>query len=264
MYRKYKFISLFFFSSVIIVCCKKETNGTFVDCNEFNSIKIDFSKKEYFMGETIQLGATILNLSGVSYSWSVPGKLNQNFFSSNIDITNCIKVNEGMYYLTIRNKDCGVRIDSVYITVTNQGLTAQCLTVSDSIKFSAMPSSSYSVTKSYNSPGNRLNLKGTSNQNILYPDFRIMFINNYWNNREPEDGYYFTSNLENFVVPDNIYVVHISSIYNGIYMASADYDTVYVSHINNKLQVSFCNVNLAGTNGINTFRSTAKGRLIEP
>lgn len=53
---------------------------------------------------------------------------------------------------------------------------------------------------------------------------------------------------------------HVSSVYSNILLRSST-GKLYVTHVNGKLQVRFCTVNLSGVNGSNTINLTASGTI---
>ena len=254
-------IVLISFSVIGLISCTKITDGT-TDCDKFKKIKIIATKKSFYAGEDITLSLVSPDLSNVQYEWHVPGEVNAIYSSSGLTVSSCSKYNSGVIYLNAYSNDCGAVHDSVNITVTNKPVTAPCTTFIDSIRFSTIPSTSYTATKSYDLSFNKEKLEGSSVRGWYYPSFRVMF-NDYWTGKEPEDGIYVTSAYETLTNIPSVYSVHVSSLYNSIYYSSKDYDTVYVSHVNNKLSISFCNVNLSGSDGSTTFRTTAKGNLKE-
>ncbi len=94
-----------------------------------------------------------------------------------------------------------------------------------------------------------------------YPDFNIYF-EYYWNNKEPEDGAYDISNTITFD-DGNPYSVFIASTYSSIYF-QANPGKVYVSHVNGKIQVTFCNITFSGSLGGPTYTTSATGNLSAP
>lgn len=94
-----------------------------------------------------------------------------------------------------------------------------------------------------------------------YPTFDVYF-ESYWNNTEPEDGAYTIST--DIAFPENDpYTVFIACNYEDIYFESQP-GTVYVTHVNGKLQVTFCNLTLTGNFGNDNYSTTAEGNIDAP
>ena len=94
-----------------------------------------------------------------------------------------------------------------------------------------------------------------------YPDLNIYF-NLYWNTKEPEDGEYEVT--DELSLRDNFpYNVHITSSYSNILFRSSS-GKLYITHVNGKIQAKFCGINLSGTNGSTSFKTTATGTITAP
>ncbi|HET6994569.1 MAG TPA: hypothetical protein VFI06_06290, partial [Chitinophagaceae bacterium] len=57
--------------------------------------------------------------------------------------------------------------------------------------------------------------------------------------------------------------VFITTVKSSIYWASHPGQTVYVSHVNGKLQVRFCGLTLSGSNGGTGFTTLASGNVVQ-
>ena len=74
-----------------------------------------------------------------------------------------------------------------------------------------------------------------------YPSLRVLF-NSYNGNVEPLDGVYITKDAPVFDVTDEYNVVSVSFLYNSDYFHCHPGQKLYVSHVNGKIQVTFCDM----------------------
>lgn len=229
------------------------------DCGKIADAKITGAKSLYHVGDTIDLKSS-KTASEAYYSWHSSSALNEFSNRENVFIYNCTKYNEGWYYLMVGNSECSPQYDSVYIKVINKVVAPPCNPANNTVSFSSIPDISFSsaswildpswncrVLRGYQSPG--------------YPDLKIYF-HPYWNTREPEDGAYDMASTLTF--PDNnLYTVFVASLYSGIYFQPHP-GKVYVTHVNGKIQATFCNLTLSGSLGGPSYTETASGRLTAP
>lgn len=102
------------------------------------------------------------------------------------------------------------------------------------------------------------------NANVAYgyPTFTLWF-HPYWNNLDPEDGAYTVIGDNAFEDPGP-YEVYIEANYGGLLLQSQPGTTVYVTHVNGKIQVTICSVTLGGDEGFGYVSTTASGELGAP
>lgn len=167
--------------------------------------------------------------------------------------------NEGWYYLALSRDDCPVvKLDSVYFDVKLKQGTPACSTTTNSCYYSNLSDDSYSIIKkSINPTYNVLTLSanGVGNMNILFHPA--------WKNTEPEDGIYITNSAEFFDQTDRNYnKVYVTTTKQSIYWGSQPNQQVFVSHINGKLQVRFCNLAMSGSNGT-SFVTSATANIVQ-
>jgi hypothetical protein len=240
---------------ILYSCHKKQPDN----CQQIQQVRITGAKAGYYVGDSISLTTNLLPAIAL-FTWNQG--TNPNTISGNhiVFIYPCSKANEGWYYLNVSFPDCAAKQDSVYISVKNKPATAPCSPVNNTVSFSYLPDiNAISVTWSMDGTYNRKKLRGVSASAL--PDLNVYF-NLYWNTSEPEDGEYDVAG-ESTLSNSDPYSVHITSLYSSIFFRSNS-GKLYVTHVNGKMQVKFCGVNLSGTNGSTSFNSTATGMLTAP
>src|SRR5690606_851985 len=105
-------------------------------------------------------------------------------------------------------------------------------------------------------------LKSLQANGNIFQNFTI-FFHPHWNNKEPEDGIYYTRNVVHFGQTDYEYNgVFLTTTKNSVYWSSHPDQKLYISHVGNKLQVRFCDVKMGGNNG-QSFTTTVSGNILE-
>ena len=92
-----------------------------------------------------------------------------------------------------------------------------------------------------------------------YPSLRVLF-NSYNGNAEPLDGVYMTTDQLTFDVTQEYNTVSVSFIYQGVFFHCQPDQKLYVSHVNGKIQISFCNMKFSDGVSITT---TCKCKMTE-
>lgn len=236
--------------------CKKVTEED--NCSNVNNSSIT-ATTSVEIGQPISI--SIQEVGGYRvYSWIGPDNFQSQEPENSISYAEL--KHEGWYYVHIASLegDCE-KSDSVYIDVKlNQG-TAPCTVANNITNFNNLPDDSYnSVQKMIESS---LSLKvleanGPSGANMT------VYFHPHWRTAEPEDGIYTTINTPLFDQIDNNYnKVFVTTTKQSIYWACWESQTVYVSHVNGKLQVRFCDLNMSGSNGSSGFTTKASGNLVE-
>ncbi len=246
-------------SIILLLCgCKKELTPE-QNCAKIKNVKIVAGQDSYIVGDEIHL--QVNDMPDIAmYVWTHAN--NPNMISSDPDLVihYAEKGDEGWYYLNVSNPDCESHFDSIYIEVKNDPTMAPCSPDNNTVTFSSIPDiNPASVGWGYNTNWNRRVLRGTGGYG--YPDFSIYFNTN-WDTTEPEDGAY---SITTMMETDNFpaYTVYISSLYDGV-LFQANSGKVYVSHVNGKLRVTFCDVPMTGSDGSYSFKTTASGMLTAP
>ena len=80
---------------------------------------------------------------------------------------------------------------------------------------------------------------------------------------DPEDGEYSLGNAVSLTefAP---YTIYITTKYSDILFSAVSGGKAYVAHVNGKLQVKFCNIDLLGTYGGLVYKSKATGTITAP
>lgn len=240
--------ALFFFSS----CKKAETN-----CTNINNLSI-ISNSPVTIGETMKF-ATQEAGGYRTYKWIGPNNYDSQETADSF--TNAELKYEGWYYLSVNslNDDCQ-KIDSFYFDVKLKQGTPSCTIANNNTTYSNLADDSYtSVSKGIESTYSQLALQASGG---FFSNITIYFHTR-WRTAEPEDGIYTTINTPLFDQIDyNYNKVFITTTKSSIYWSSWEGQTVYVSHIGNKLQVRFCNLNMGGYNGT-SYTTVASGNIVE-
>jgi hypothetical protein len=245
-------------SVVLAGCHKSDKKMMEENCDLISKVKIVGAKDVYQTGDTISLKMSVEPYIYLP-EWKSAGMANWED-GKDLTIYDCKKSDQGWCYFAISYPDCTSNFDSVYITVKNKPVTAPCTPAENQVTFDAIPDIQLtSVVWSVDPTLSLKKLRGT--YSFGYPDITILF-HPFWRNAEPEDGAYGITSIP--TVDDNgPYTVYITSLYESIQFVGGS-GKVYVSHVNGKIRVQFCNVPFSGSNGAQTFRMTATGSIKAP
>lgn len=240
---------------ILTGCVKSKEELIEHNCSLIQNVEITGAKEEYMEGENIELG--INEQPDIAlYKWFRPNS-NELSGTTTLRIDYCEKSDQGWYYLAVNYPDCTTKVDSVYISIKHNPADPPCTVTDNKIDFSSIPEiSATTVTWGLDASYNKKKLSAYYKSG--YPDLNIYF-NGYWNDKEPEDGEYDLGNqltLSDF----NPYTVYVSSLYSSI-LFSGNSGSVFVSHENGKIKVSFCSISLRGSNGSNSFSTDATGSI---
>jgi hypothetical protein len=236
-------------------CVKEEPDN----CAEIQQVRITVEKDSFYVGDEIHIKVNQLPTIAL-FTWTHESSPNTISHEKDVYINYAEKGDEGWYYLNVSYPDCASHNDSVYITVKNKPGTAPCTPANNVLEFSTISDlNPASVSWSFDQTWNRkvLAARGASG----YPEFNLYF-NAYWNTKEPEDGEYSITDMSStgYYPP---YTVYISTLYSSIFFQAGS-GKVYVSHVNGKIRVTFCNVPLSGSLGGPSYTTTATGTLTAP
>jgi len=255
-----KNLILFAFVSVIVVSCTPEkiNENETGNCENIDNATIT-SNSPVTIGETIKFGTQEVGGYRI-YEWRGPG--NYNGQEPSDSITDANLENEGWYYLHLYSLDDNScqKFDSVYIDVKLKQGTPACSIANNTCNYNNLGDDSYTSAQKRIDPTysfKSLMASGPSGANI------IIYFHPFWVSAEPEDGIYTTTNVPSFDQTDNNYnKVFVTTTKSSIYWASHEDQNVYVSHVNGKLQVRFCNLSMGGYNGT-SYTTIASGNVIE-
>jgi len=244
--------------SAIAVSCKQEKAREETNCQNIENATIT-SNSPVTIGETLKFGTQEVGGYRV-YDWRGPGNYMNQYPSDSI--TDCNLEHEGWYYLHLSSLDDNAcqKFDSVYIDVKLKQGTPACSITNNSCDYNNLGTDTYTSVQERIDPTYQfksLTASGPSSANI------IVYFHQYWNDREPEDGIYTTTNVPSFGQIDNNYnKLFVATTKSSIYWASHEGQNVYVSHINGKLQVRFCDLSMGGYNGT-SYTTIASGNVVE-
>lgn len=237
--------------SSFLLCCQKKANN---NCENIQNISVSYNGP-VTIGDSLKIYTQEVGGYRI-YSWRGP----DNFMSQQPrnTIYDAQLKNEGWYYLSLSNNECDTKVDSIYADVKLQQGTPSCSIPNNNCTFNNLANDSYSsVQKRYAATYGFLSLEGsgTSTMEIYFHD--------YWKTHEPEDGIYKTIDVPSFGIDKSYNKVFISTIKSNIYFKTHENQTVFVSHVNGKLQVRFCSLSMGGTNNSLNFTTIASGNLIQ-
>ncbi len=196
------------------------------------------------VGDDVIISAPEPGTINVVFQWNGP-QTNLTNQSSSLNLDNIKLSQSGTYYCNLGNSECNTSIsDSIVIDVQLKQETPPCTITNNTVTASSIPGTTFgSVTKSYGGSWNTLSLYGSA-ASFGYPSYTVLF-NSYNGNVEPKDGVYTTTDVATFDLFQEPNVISISFIYSSNYFHCRPGNKVYVSHVNGKLQVNFCNLEFA-------------------
>lgn len=191
------------------------------------------------VGDNVTITAPFHSSNDV-YQWNGPG-VNQTNQSTTLQLDDIKLSQSGIYsFVAGGNGECDPLSDTILITVKMKQETAPCTLTANSAVFSGMANATFlSVTQGFDPTWEAVSLyayAGFGQPNIT------MLFNSYNGNTEPLDGTHITAEGPSFNILQEPNEVSLSFIYGSNYYHSRPGHKVYVSHINGKLKVSFCNV----------------------
>lgn len=223
-----------FFLVVIILSssCKKK-----VSCA--SSMVLSATSITPTVGDNVTITAPF-NSSNDVYQWNGPG-VNQINQMTVLQLDNIKLSQNGIYSCGVGgNGDCDPLSDTILITVKMKQETAPCTLTNNSAVFSGIPNATFtSVTQGYDGTYDAVSLYGYAG--FGNPGITMLF-NSYNGNTEPLDGTHITAEGPSFSPLQEPNEVSLSFNYASNYYHSKPGYKVYVSHVNGKLKVSFCNV----------------------
>lgn len=174
------------------------------------------------------------------YQWSGPAG-NATTQSATFTIENIKLSQTGVYTCSKSNSDCNTSlVDTILINVQLKKEVPPCTTVNNAIVCSNIPGVTLtSVYHEFDVSFNTMSLK--ANGGFSYPTFKV-FFNSFNGNKEPLDGTHITSDRPTFDIMQEPNDVSVSFIYASNYYHCRPSQKVFVTHVNGKLQVSFCNM----------------------
>ena len=241
--------------SCFIIFCSCRTRPS--NCDNIWNARIT-SNSPVTIGQTIEFGAPEVG-GDRTYDWKGPHNYESHY--PHITIPYAELENEGWYYLRVYavNGDHCQREDSVYIDVKLKQGTPPCSTTANQATFNNMSPSTYLTVKKMIDGSNGFVLKAISSSQ---GDITVYF-HPHWLTKEPEDGIYTTQDIPSFGQLDyNYNKVFIQIQKDNLLWATRIGSEVYVSHVNGKLEVTFCNLSMGAYNGY-SFTTSTSGSVLE-
>ncbi|TKK65397.1 hypothetical protein FC093_20010 [Ilyomonas limi] len=241
---------------LLLVSCAKKDEGY---CPA--TLKLTASNTKPTVGDNLTIFA---HDGALIYNWSGP----HNYAEQKEDGTDVIKftniaINQsGWYYCRVSAPGCNALSDSIYIDVQYQQGTPSCSLVDNTIDGDGLPTlQALGVTKEYSTVWNCMSMYASGS--FGYPTYTFLF-NSYNGQVEPKDGIYKTVNVPVFNDQQDANAIYLQCQYGGYFFKSKAGQDVYVSHVNGKLRIAFCDVDFAGDNGNGTILNAAfSGQVTE-
>lgn len=249
---KHQFYLIILLLITLVSCTKNKSNDT---CPP--SMELKTSNASPTIGESFTINAPKETDNDIYY-WSGPG-YSESTNSNTLSINDVKYSNRGWYYCAKSNSNCNQTIrDSIFIDVKLSQEAPPCTLTNNFFSSSNLVAdiTLTSVTEQMDPTFNGMGVYG--GDAFGRPSLRVLF-NSYNGNTEPIDGVYITNNSLVFDVTQEYNVVSVSFNYNGIFFHCQPNQKVYVSHVNGKIQVSFCD--MVFSDGSNT--TTCKAKMTE-
>lgn len=248
---KLKTICLLSFLSLFYACGPKTNDAPQNQCTSVTNIKANASVTVIENGKPFNFTAD--SAKGLSCTWQIPGLSASSKFTNTIPAVSF--ANEGWYKVEVQNTCGQIKKDSFYLDVTMPQGSPLCSPGNNTITYSAPNHTNGTFTTIQISPSSIPNDVFTFNAYGAGTDFTIKFHPKYrTNNVLPEDGVYttgtFTSNAGGPFGEydlDKIYIVAITYSPATIYYKSEANRKIYVSKVNEKLKVTFCDLPFTGS-----------------
>jgi hypothetical protein len=236
------------------------TTTTVIDCSKFKNLKIQPYKVDT-CGKDIII--KVDSFAWAYYNWTGPN----NFYINNLQNSYEIRITDnsnlyhrGWYKVVISRDTCPRIYDSIYIDVKLPQGTPSCSptkNTSNSVSGITIPNKTFTNVTTGNYYG--YEIEGTSS----IGDISLIF-HNHWATNKLEPGIYYTfQNYSSMNDKENINKVCIRNTYGNDYWYSEAKRPVYVSYVNGKISVTFCNIKTINDDN-NTYTSTINGNLTLP
>lgn len=233
---------LYSYLFILLMSCNRQPTDEELDeatCENIRNATLT-SNSPVTTGNTITFSAP--EVGGYRmYHWTGPNLFTSQYADNTIDPAELH--HEGWYYLHLSNSSCEAKFDSIYIDVKLAQATPPCNAPNNTAEYSNLFDDTFSnVRKRTDATTSRKILIGTGSGSDL-----TVYFHQYWDNKEPEDGLYKTTNVLSFSGKYN--QVYVSTVKQSIFFSSHESQNVYVSHVNGKLKVQLCNLPMGGYNG---------------
>lgn len=244
----------------LTACVKLLPQKQGYDCLPY--VKITANNTTPTVGDEVVITA---NTGPVVYTWSGP----DNFVLPNkADGTAYIRFGEiklrqrGWYYCQASVPGCNAVRDSIFIDVKYKQGTPPCTLTNNVITGTGVPDlQNATARKSFSTSWNCVSLYASGTFGNATYTFNF---NSYNGNVEPKDGIYVTTDLPTFDRFGDENMIYLMCQYSNYYFVCQPNQNVYVSHVNGKLRIAFCNLKYNGNNGNSvSVTSTFSGQVTE-
>ena len=153
----------------------------------------------------------------------------------------------GWYYCNAYLPGCNAVQDSIYIDVQYEQGTPSCNVTDNVVTGTGVPTlQATSVIKRFDQSWESKSLYASGS--FGYPTYTFLF-NSFNGNTELKDGIYITSSVQAFDPLQDENIIYAQCQYSSYFFKSQPDQKVYVSHVNGKLRIAFCDLMFSGDNG---------------
>lgn len=246
------FLTLLCITAILSSCTKEKERG----CVQSFQLMVDHAAPT--IGTAFQITASDPG-DNITYSWYGPDNLSTTTNSNTVNVSSASYRNRGWYYCNRNDMDCSTNFhDSIFIDVQLVQETPPCSLTDGFISCNNIPDVTLtSVTEAFDGTFNGMAVYGYGGMG--YPEFTVLF-NSYNGNAEPLDGTYVTTDVAAFDITDDFNAVSVSFLYASDYYHCHPNQKLYVTHVNGKIQVSFCDMEFS--NGSTPF-TVCTGKMTE-
>lgn len=256
MNKFYVYLTLFIITCFQFSCSK--ITGT--SCSKINNIHINpVSPVE--SGTTLVLHPSA-EYDDVYYEWA--GGPGAQSFDKTLTIASITTHWDGMYYLRVSSDRCGYHEDSIYVHVLQPQGSPTCNAGNNTISFS---SSAISGTRAvgnvvtYTNNFNEFTVTGSSASPYIRAS---LYFSDYWITHPLEDGIYKTSGSQYYHQDIDDVFIEIQTDADIIWSA-INQQPLYISHVNGKLRVTFCDLDLINFGpGLGNIHGQFTGSFTQP
>jgi hypothetical protein len=249
----YQFALLICLSVIFFTSCAKDDAKE----NPYENSCLQMSKFEIkpvspvLLGQEIKIFCDTVNQA--EYLWSGPAGFSS--YAQNPVISNSANLYmEGWYSVRITHDSCTTVEDSVYVDIRLPQGVPDCTLTDGEVSFDNMQKISPAGIRSIGESIGGFQIYAGGFYSDIYMNF-----SDFWIDRELEDGIYYTSNDP---FPDDLDRINFRVVTNSFSFYAKANLPVYISHVNGKVRVSFCNIPISDSNGVG-LSSIMTGQLTE-
>jgi hypothetical protein len=246
-------VYLFIVLSLLVFSCKKNNTS-----NCPTTLTLSASDTTPVIGDAFTITASKESDYDL-YHWWGPAGYTENTNLNEVKISDTKYSNRGWYYCTKTGSECNTTAqDSIFIDVKLDQEAPPCNVTNNFFSSSNLvyDITLTTVSKQFDRTWNAVSVYGRDAYGR--PALQVLF-NSYNGNVEPLDGVYTTKETAVFDVTDEYNVVSVSFLYNNDYFHCHPGQKLYVTHVNGKIQVTFCDMVFSD----GTYLTTCKAKMTE-